>query len=146
MPPRRGNYVVELHRAVHALGLFLDARTAGAVTQAEALILAHLAEHGTSTINTLHRVFLHRRSTLTGVIDRLDAKGLVKRRAAADDRRSLAVELTRTGRTQARAIVRALDELRAKAERGRKAPDPAAHADFLHTLAETAAALARSSQ
>jgi DNA-binding MarR family transcriptional regulator len=144
MPPRRGNYVVELHRAVHALGLFLDARTAGAVTQAEALILAHLAEHGTSTINTLHRVFLHRRSTLTSVIDRLEAKGLVGRRPADDDRRSFAVELTRAGRTQARSILRALDELRGTVEPRRKNQELDAHADFLHALAEAAAALARS--
>jgi len=136
-------YVVELHRAVHAVGLFLDARTAGAVTQPEALVLVQLAEHGTSTMNALHHAFLHRRSTLTSVVDRLAARGLVTRRPVAGDRRSLAVELTRAGRAQARAVLRALDELEAIVERARQPGEAAAHAAFLHDVAEAAAELAR---
>jgi DNA-binding MarR family transcriptional regulator len=135
----RSPYVLELHRAVHAVGLFLDARTIGAVTQPEALILAQLAEHGTQTMNALHHAFLHRRSTLTSVVDRLEARGLVKRRPAVGDRRSLAVELTPAGRTQARAVLRALDELGAIVERGRKPGETAGHAAFLHDLAQAAA-------
>jgi len=140
--PRR-SYIAEVHRAVHALGLYLDARTDGAVTQPEALVLSHLAEHGPATMSALHRVFLHRRSTLTNVIDRLETRGLVKRRTANEDRRSLVVELTRAGRTQARAITRALGELRAVVERGRREPELTAHADFLHALAQAASAMTR---
>jgi DNA-binding MarR family transcriptional regulator len=113
------------------------------VTQPEALILAHLAEHGPATMNMLHRAFLHRRSTLTNVIDRLETRELVKRRTADEDRRSLVVELTRAGRAQARAITRALGELRAVVERGRKEPELTAHTDFLHALAQAASGMAR---
>jgi DNA-binding MarR family transcriptional regulator len=139
---QRSAHVLELHRAVHAVGLFLDARTSSAVTQPEALILAQLAEHGTQTMNDLHHAFLHRRSTLTSVVDRLETRGFVKRRPADGDRRSLAVELTRAGGTQARAVLRALDELGAIVERGRKQGETAAHATFLNDVAQAAAALA----
>ena len=37
------------------------------------------------------------KGTLTGVVDRLEAKGLVRREAAADDRRSVIAKLTSEG-------------------------------------------------
>lgn len=110
-------YVEELHRAVHALGLFLDARLAGEISQPEALVIMHLSERSESTVNELHHAFLHRRSTLTGVLDRLESKGLVKRRPASSDRRTVSVALTSKGGLVAGRIAEALDQLREELER-----------------------------
>ncbi len=109
-------YLAELHRAVHAVGLFLDARLGGEVSQPEALVIVHLHGNGPSTINDVHRAFLHRRSTLTSVLDRLESKGLVRRGAAAGDRRSIRLELTSRGTRVATAIARAFEELRREVE------------------------------
>jgi len=109
-------YLAELHRAVHAVGLFLDARLDGEVSQPEALVIVHLHAGGPSTINDVHRAFLHRRSTLTSVLDRLESKGLVRRTAAAGDRRTVRLELTARGTRIADAIARAFEELRRDVE------------------------------
>ena len=72
-------YIAELHRAVHAIGLFLDTSLDGEISQAEALVIIHLSAQSSPTINELHHAFLHRRSTLTSVLDRMEGKGLIKR-------------------------------------------------------------------
>lgn len=102
---------------MHAVGLFLDARLGGEVSQPEALVIMHLAR-GPSTINDVHRAFLHRRSTLTSVLDRLETKRMVRRSSAQDDRRSVRLELTARGSRLAEEIARAFETLRAGAESG----------------------------
>ena len=99
--------VAPLERAVHALGVRLG--SAG-ITQAEAHLLARL-ERGGATLGELHRSFGHRRSTLTAVVDRLEAKGYVARAANPVDRRSVVVTLARAGRAPARRARRAVDEI-----------------------------------
>jgi DNA-binding MarR family transcriptional regulator len=104
-------YIAELHRAVHAIGLFLDSHLEGGVSQPEALVILHLAGRSPTTINELHHAFLHRRSTLTSVLDRMESKGLVKRASAEDDRRNVVLTLTAKGRRAAGTISRAVAEL-----------------------------------
>jgi DNA-binding MarR family transcriptional regulator len=103
--------VAPLERAVHAVGLRLGAN------QAEAHVLARLAR-GPATLADLHGSFGHKRSTLTAVVDRLEAKGLVRRRPNPSDRRSVVVALTVAGRPvarQAQQTIRALELEVAKA-------------------------------
>jgi len=109
-------YIAELHRAVHAVGLFLEAQIGGEVSQPEALVIMHLSEHPVSTINDLHRAFLHRRSTLTSVLDRLEGKCLVERGSSGTDRRNVGIKLTAQGAHAADAISRAIDRLRGEIE------------------------------
>jgi DNA-binding MarR family transcriptional regulator len=109
-------YVAEMHRAVHAVGLFLESKCEGLVSQPEALIILHLGLRSPSSINALHQAFLHRRSTLTSVLDRLESKGLVRRRSSATDRRSVDVSLTARGKRLADTIAGALSELSAQVE------------------------------
>ena len=97
--------VAPLERAVHAVGLRIG------TNQAEAHVLARLAR-GPATLAELHHSFGHKRSTLTAVVDRLEAKGLVRRRRSPSDRRSVVVALTAAGRPvakQARRTVTALE-------------------------------------
>jgi DNA-binding MarR family transcriptional regulator len=110
--------ILPLHRATHQVALFLAAQDAG-VTQAEAHALAFLAEHGgAATLRELHRSFGHRRSTLTGVVDRLEGKRLLRRAIAPRDRRSFLLRLTPRGRLLASRLSAALGELEAKALAG----------------------------
>ena len=70
-------------------------------------------EAGDTSIADLHRAFAHKRSTLTSVLDRLDARGLVKRETSSKDRRSFVISLTRAGKKKAAAIHQLLESLEA---------------------------------
>jgi DNA-binding MarR family transcriptional regulator len=99
--------VAPLERAVHALGLRLSSP---GITQAEAHVLARLSS-GPASLGELHRSFGHKRSTLTAVVDRLEAKRYVARAANPQDRRSVIVSLTAAGRPVARRAQRAVQEV-----------------------------------
>ncbi len=88
-----------LEHATHALGLWVERafRDVG-LTQAEAHVLAYLARHPNAAINDLHVSFGHKRSTLTSILDRLEARGWVRRLPHPRSRRLVAVELTEAGR------------------------------------------------
>jgi MarR family transcriptional regulator, organic hydroperoxide resistance regulator len=106
--------IAALERATHAVALWIESspRELG-VSQAEAHVLAHLARHSGSTINDLHRGFGHKRSTLTGILDRLEGRGLIRRAAHPTSRRLVSVELTDAGRGLAERVRASLDELEA---------------------------------
>jgi DNA-binding MarR family transcriptional regulator len=99
--------IAPLERAIHAVGLRL---AAPGMTQAEAHVLARLAR-GPASLAELHRSFGHKRSTLTAVVDRLEAKRLVRRRPNPHDRRSVVVALTTSGRPVAQRAQRVVKEL-----------------------------------
>lgn len=99
-----------IHRATHRVGLYIQ-RHAPDLTQAEAHILCHLHESGDSAVSGLHRAFAHKRSTLTSVLDRLDARGLVTRESSQTDRRSFVIRLTSSGKKKAARIHRQLESL-----------------------------------
>lgn len=99
--------VASLERAVHALGLRLSFP---GLTQAEAHVLARLAD-GPASLGDLHRSFGHKRSTLTAVVDRLEAKGYVERGLNPSDRRSVVVSPTAAGRPVARRARRAVNDV-----------------------------------
>ena len=95
-PPR---LAPALEHATHALGLWVERvfHDVG-LTQAEAHVLAYLARHPEAAINDLHTSFGHKRSTLTSILDRLEARGWVQRVPHPSSRRLVAVELTEAGR------------------------------------------------
>ena len=94
----RLSLVPPVHRATHRIGLLLaGTRPALGLSQGEAHLLAELHESGPCTVGALHRAFAHRKSTLTGILDRMEERGLVRRRLREEDRRSFSVELTPRG-------------------------------------------------
>lgn len=126
-----------LEHATHALGLWVERafRDVG-LTQAEAHVLAYLARHPDAAINDLHVSFGHKRSTLTSILDRLEARGWVRRLPHPSSRRLVAVELTEAGRAIGERVGGALHaiEERVRAKLGAAAID-----DFLaviHALEE----------
>jgi DNA-binding MarR family transcriptional regulator len=105
--------IFSIHRATHRIGLYIQ-RHAPDLTQAEAHILCHLHEFGDSPVSALHRAFAHKRSTLTSVLDRLEARGLVTRESSPKDRRSFVIKLTSSGKKKAARIHRQLESLEAQ--------------------------------
>ena len=91
--------ITEIHRAVHAIDLKIA--EVGDITQAEALVLAILAPRETMRLEDIHKAFLHRRSTLTNVLARLEKRKLLRRRVAEQDRRRFDLQLTETGKKRA---------------------------------------------
>lgn len=101
--------LVELQRAAHATGVRLDGALATVgVSQGEAHVLALLHDGAPKTVGELLRGLGHRPSTLSGILDRLESRALIRRSLNDADRRSFLLSLTRGGRDAADAVVAAL--------------------------------------
>jgi DNA-binding MarR family transcriptional regulator len=79
----------------------------------EGHLLSYLASYGPCSVGELHRVLGHRKSTLTGILDRLEGAGFVTRTLDAGDRRSFRVDATATGRKRTVSLRRMLDAMEA---------------------------------
>jgi DNA-binding MarR family transcriptional regulator len=110
--------VPAIHRATHAIALHVARLRDPVVSQGEAHVLAHLDAAGEATVGAIHRAFGHRRSTLTSILDRLEARRLVVRTSDARDRRTFVIALTPEGRAAARRVTAHLAGLEAAALRG----------------------------
>lgn len=96
-----------LHRATRQIALHLEARFAHLPVQgAEAHLLSFLARYAPASCGELARVFGLKPSTLTSMLDRLVARGLVTRDVDPADRRSVLVAPTATARRVAREVDR----------------------------------------
>lgn len=73
-------------------------------------MLAHL-HRGPQAVGELQQASGLKRSTLTNVLDRLEARGFVERRPNPDDRRSSLVALTRSGRSTAAQVAATIRKL-----------------------------------
>src|SRR5262245_36883120 len=108
---KRLRLVPAIHRATHRIGLYLQHAGLG-VSQGEAHVLAQLAA-GPASVAELHAASARRRSTLTSILDRLEARGLVRRELHPADRRSFLVTPSGSGRALARRVHAALAALEA---------------------------------
>jgi DNA-binding MarR family transcriptional regulator len=126
--------IPHIHRATHRIALHLERHPALGVSQAEAHILAHMADAGEATISELHRALAHRRSTLTSILDRLEARGLIGREVSPRDRRSIVVRLTRPGRVLARRVFASLQRLEAEVLQAVRKEDVSALIEALDSL------------
>jgi len=92
--------------------VLLEGRLAGiGVSQGEAHVLSLLADRKAHAVGEVQRHLLHRPSTLTGLLDRLEQRGWITRIVNPDDRRSYLVSATASGRRTARAAVQAMRDL-----------------------------------
>lgn len=135
----RLSLVPPVHRATHRIGLLLaGTRPALGLSQGEAHLLAELHESGPCTVGALHRAFAHRKSTLTGILDRMEERGLVRRRLRAEDRRSFSVELTPRGRDAAARAHQRLAQLEGAVRRRVSAADLRGFLAVVEALAKEA--------
>jgi len=98
----RFEFLSPLHKATRQIAAHLEApcRAAG-VSPPEGHLLSYLRSYEPCSVGDLHRVFGHRPSTLTHMVDRLEAQGLVQRAHGTEDRRQVILRLTRKGRASA---------------------------------------------
>ena len=99
--------------------------------QAEINVLAALPPGVARPVGELVAATGQRPSTLTGVLDRMEGKRLVRRRVNAADRRSFTIALTRTGEA---ATTRVRDAFAALDARVRDDLPPDAIQGFHHVL------------
>jgi DNA-binding MarR family transcriptional regulator len=107
-------FIPHIHRATHRIGLHIRRLDRHVVNQGEAHILAYLDEAGDATVADVHRAFAHRRSTLTSILDRLEARKLIVRKTDARDRRTFVISLTAEGRRLAERVTAHLERFEAR--------------------------------
>lgn len=105
--------VQPLRRATHIASHLLETELAELeLSQGEVHVLADLVGvSGGATPGELHRAFGHANSTVTGILDRLEGKGLIERLPNPSDRRSQLVRLTPGGRKAARRVTQAIERI-----------------------------------
>lgn len=130
--------VQPLRRTTHLVTHALDRELRGlGLTPGETHVLADLASaSGEATPGDLHRGFGHRNSTVTGIVDRLERKGLVERAPNPRDRRSQLVRLTAPGRRAARTVARAIGHVDAAVSARTSAAERAGFHAVLDALGE----------
>lgn len=88
-----------IRRIIHSVDLYsreLAAKTR--ITAPQLVCLITLAERGAMTATTISREVFLSPSTVVGILDRLEEKGLVKRERMSKDRRVVTVTITEEGR------------------------------------------------
>ena len=109
---RKEPYLAVLRSLVETYLSFsrLDARQIESLglTQAQFDVIATLGNTEGMTASDLSDRSLVTKGTLTGVLDRLESKGLLERKPSPTDRRSVVVRLTRTGEETFRRVFPAL--------------------------------------
>jgi DNA-binding MarR family transcriptional regulator len=108
--------LIELQRATHASLQRITGALAGLDLGASELnALANLADGAARTVSALGTAIGTRPTTLTGVLDRLERRGLITRGVRAGDRRAVLIELTADGRATAEAVRAAFAEVEGQA-------------------------------
>lgn len=103
----------------HRLLSSLDAVLADlGLSAAEINALACFGDSTRRTVGELVAATAQRPSTLTGILDRLEARELIERMQNPADRRSILVRLTPTGRAHAKRVAEAFAELEARLPAG----------------------------
>jgi MarR family transcriptional regulator, organic hydroperoxide resistance regulator len=126
--------VAAIEAAVHRVLDHLAAELADlGLRQAEINVLAQLHPGAARPVGELVTATGQRPSTLTGVLDRLERKRLVRRRVNAADRRSFTIGLTPTGEVAAARVREAFAALDARVQ----ADLPSAAADGFHRVLDT---------
>jgi MarR family transcriptional regulator, organic hydroperoxide resistance regulator len=124
-----------VHRVLEKLGEEL--RDLG-LTHGEINALAALETDSGRTVADLQKATGQRASTLTGVLDRLERRGLVERRLNPRDRRSFTVDLTDAGARAAERVKAAFDALDRQALEAVSKRSAKGFFDVLDALDETA--------
>lgn len=67
------------------------------VTVPQLICLREIYQHGPISLGALTKIVFLNNSTVTGIVDRLETRGLVKRNRISKDRRQVHVEITEVG-------------------------------------------------
>lgn len=129
--------ILELQRATHVMLQLLASELVDLdLTASEMNALGNLADRRPRTVSELGVAVGARPTTLTGILDRLERRGLITRGSRAGDRRAVLIELTAEGGQTAALIRRKLGELERRALAGLPAESIAAARQVLGALTE----------
>ncbi len=104
--------ILALQRATHVSLQWLAAELADLdLTPSEINALGNLADGAARTVSELGTAIGGRPTTLTGILDRLERRGLVTRGPRPGDRRAVEISLTAHGRHAAARVQATLDDL-----------------------------------
>jgi DNA-binding MarR family transcriptional regulator len=107
--------IAEWQRVTHLLLRAVDDELTGhGLSAAETNALACFAGAPARTVRELVAATGQKPSTLTGVLDRLERRGLIARTANPADRRSVLIELTDSGRAAADRVAAAFAAVEAR--------------------------------
>jgi len=102
---------MDLRRIMRAMDVYSrQLATSHGLTGPQMLCLREITTHGSLTTGTLARGMALSPATLTGILDRLEARGLVSRERRPEDKRRVLVSLTPHGRQMAQELPSPLQE------------------------------------
>jgi DNA-binding MarR family transcriptional regulator len=108
--------ILQLQQVTHATLHLLATELAGlGLTASDINALGNLADGTPRTVSALGAAVGSRPATMTGILDRLERRGLVSRTARPGDRRAVQIELTPDGAEAAATIRRTLRTLERRA-------------------------------
>lgn len=103
-------FLSPIHKASRQISIYLERATVDlGVSPGEGHLLSYLKTYAPCPLSELERVFGHKRSTLTSMLDRLSSRNLLTRQINPDDRRSFTIELTSDGRKLAGKLQKVLE-------------------------------------
>ncbi len=114
--------------------LFADAGLR--VTLPQATVLFLLAEKDSRMMSELGRIIGVDNSAMTGLIDRLEKAGLVRRKSKRDDRRALLIGITPEGRDEAGRAAKIIRSVNEKLREGFEAAQIEAFKEVLRGVLE----------
>jgi DNA-binding MarR family transcriptional regulator len=101
----RSLFLAQVHAAYRVLARAVEREGDGA-DSSEVHVISYVQRYGPCAVGQLSRVFGHKGATLTGLLDRLEKRGLLTRTPNPDDRRSWLVRTTPKGRGVVRKLAR----------------------------------------
>jgi DNA-binding MarR family transcriptional regulator len=103
-------FLSPIHKASRQITIYLERATVElGVSPAEGHLLSYLRTYAPCPVSELERVFGHKPSTLTSMLDRMAERNLLTRKINPSDRRSFTIELTPDGRKLAANIQKMLE-------------------------------------
>jgi len=97
----------KLSRSLDKYSKYLDNKYH--VTLPQLLCLGEMYVHGSTTLTELTRKLNMNNSAMTGIVDRLETKGLLQRIRRSGDRRTVYIDFTETGREYAGNLLKVLE-------------------------------------
>jgi DNA-binding MarR family transcriptional regulator len=108
-------FLSPIHKAYRQISIFLEDRCSGLdLSATEGQLLSYLRSYNPAPVSELHRVLGVKRSTLTSILDRLEARKWLARQHSQRDRRVILVGLTDAGCVGADRVRQTVEQLEAE--------------------------------
>ncbi len=129
--------VSPLHKAMRQMSLHLgEAVRAQGIQGTEGHLLSYVAVYGPSRVGELRRVFGHKPSTLTSLLDRLERAGWIERAIDPEDRRGFLISATHQGARVGKRARRVVEDFEAEILARVSQRDLAGFHQVMETLAQ----------